>query len=287
MTGTLSFIWQAIMTEQDPFIQLQHDIEQLTNKNQLMPRLRAHFSAESQPLIHKLIGALGMPVDFAVEALVQIALHKRMTPASMIGILLKHNPDDGQWVADSLHVLIVTQLIKYDPSRNQLIVVHDIPAALQRELDCFQYPLPMVCEPNELKTNRDTGYILSRGSIILRDNHHEGDVCLDHLNRMNRIPLRINTHTAGMIANRWRNLDKPKEDEDLRDFHKRKKAFEKFDSTVRHVMKLLYQAGNRFYLTHKVDKRGRTYCQGYHVNYQGAPWNKAVVELADPEMVLA
>lgn len=273
------------MTEQDPLVELQHHIEQLTNKNQLMPRLREYFGAESQPLIHSIINSIGMPTDFATEALLQIALHKRMSPSSMIGILLKHNPDDVQWVADALTVLIAINLIKFDPSKDQLIVIHDIPQQLQRELDCFQYPLPMVCQPNVLKTNRDTGYITVRGSAILRDNHHDNDICLDHLNRMNRVALRVNTHTAGMIANRWRNLDKPKPDEDIRDFQKRKKAFEKFDSTVRQVMKVLYEAGNRFYLTHKYDKRGRSYCQGYHVNYQGAPWNKAVVELANPELV--
>jgi hypothetical protein len=273
------------MLTQDPLVDLQHHIEQITNKNQLMPRLRDHFSAENQPLIHGVINSVGMPTDFAVEALVQVALHKRMVPASMIGILLKHNPDQPQWVSDSLQVLIMLNLIKYDQGRDQLIVVHDIPQGLQRELDAFQYPLPMVCTPNKLRTNRDTGYLTAKGSAILRDNFHEGDICLDHLNRMNSIPLKVNTHTAHMVANRWRNLDKPKPDEELSDFQKRKKAFEKFDATVRHVMQLLYQAGNRFFLTHKYDKRGRSYCQGYHVNYQGAAWNKAVVELADTELV--
>lgn len=274
------------MTEPDPFIELQHNLEVLFNKNQLMPRLRDHFGTENQPILHSIIDSVGMPTDFAVDVLVQIALHKRTTPAIMIGILIKHNPEDVQWVADALHVCVALNLLKFDAGRNQLIVVHDIPAELQRELDCFQFPLPMVCEPKTLKSNRDTGYLTVRGSAILRDNHHEEDICLDHLNRLNRIPLKINTHTAGMISNRWRNLDKPKEDEDLRDYQKRKKAFEKFDTTVRHVMRLLYEAGNRFYLTHKYDKRGRSYCMGYHVNYQGAAWNKAVIELADPELVL-
>ena len=273
------------MTQNNPFVELQLEIEQLTNKNQLMPRLRAYFGADNQPLIHSIINSVGMPVDFATEVLVQIALHKRMIPASLIGIMLKHKPEDGQWVADCIHLMIALQLLKYDPARNQLIVVHDIPHNLQMELDCFQYPLPMVCLPKELRTNRDTGYYTIRNSAILRDNFHEEDICLDHLNRMNKVPLSINSHTSGMIANRWRNLDKPKEEETLHDYQKRKKAFEKFDATVRYVMKMLYQAGNRFFLTHKYDKRGRSYCQGYHVNPQGAPWNKAVLELADKEYV--
>lgn len=275
------------MTDKDQLVELQHEIEQLTNRNQLMPRLREYFGPSSQPVIHQIIDQTGMPRDLVIDAMVQIALHKRLIPQSMIGILLKHNPEDGQWVADCLHCIVSLGLIKYDADRNQLIVVYDIPSDLQRELDAFQYPLPMVCKPNELKHNKDTGYITTRGSVILRDNHHDNDICLDHLNRMNSVPLRINTNTAGMIANRWRNLDKPKQDEDIRDFQKRKKAFEKFDSTVKLIMRLLYEAGNVFYLTHKFDKRGRTYCQGYHVNYQGAPWNKAVIELAYGEVLNA
>jgi hypothetical protein len=50
-------------------------------------------------------------------------------------------------------------------------------------------------------------------------------------------------------------------------------------------MSLPLQEGNEFCLTHKYDKRGRIYCQGYPVNYQGALWNKAVIQLAAKEIV--
>jgi hypothetical protein len=143
----------------------------------------------------------------------------------------------------------------------------------------------MVIRPKAVIDNRDTGYLLTRGSVILRKNHHEDDVCLDHINRMNRVKFTINLDTATMIANRWRNLDRPKEGETKQDFDKRVKAFEKYDRTAKDVIGLLTQHGNEFYLTHRYDKRGRTYCQGYHVSYQAAPWNKAVIELADKELV--
>jgi DNA-directed RNA polymerase len=38
-------------------------------------------------------------------------------------------------------------------------------------------------------------------------------------------------------------------------------------------------------MTHKYDKRGRTYSQGYHIQPQGSDWNKAVIEFADKEIV--
>ena len=51
------------------------------------------------------------------------------------------------------------------------------------------------------------------------------------------------------------------------------------------VFAMLINEGNRFYLTHKYDKRGRTYCQGYHVSYQGNTYRKAILQLADKELV--
>ncbi len=121
--------------------------------------------------------------------------------------------------------------------------------------------------------------------MILRQNHHDEDVCLDHLNQVNTTRFRINQDVATTIKNRWRNLDKPKADEPEGEYQKRVKAFEKYDRTAFDVMNHLGLATEgEFYLTHKIDKRGRTYCQGYVVNYQGTPWNKAVIEFANQEV---
>ena len=110
-------------------------------------------------------------------------------------------------------------------------------------------------------------------------------MCLDHINRMNRLKLTINQDVVTLVKNQWRNLDKAKDGETREDFEKRKRAFEKYDRTSRDVIKLIQQEGEHFHLTHKYDKRGRTYCQGYHVSYQAAPWNKAVIEFADKELI--
>lgn len=127
--------------------------------------------------------------------------------------------------------------------------------------------------------------MLTEGSVILKKNFHNDDVCLDHINRCNRIPLTINQTTATMVKNQWRNLDKQKDGETREEFLKRKKAFEKHDRTAKDVMSILTAKTDVFYLTHKYDKRGRTYCQGHHVTYQGTPWNKAVIQFANTELV--
>ena len=48
---------------------------------------------------------------------------------------------------------------------------------------------------------------------------------------------------------------------------------------------LMATQGNRFYFTHKVDKRGRIYSHGYHINPQGSAFKKAMLELSEPELI--
>ncbi len=268
-------------------VALQTELERLYSKNQLIPRIRSEFM-KLKDQGFDLIGYLNereIPADFGVDVLIQMVLHKRATLPVLVGILQRHF-DTAQECADMLLRMANTDLLDYSTTSHQFIVVADISEDVKEDLERFQYPLPMVIEPREIKTNRDSGYLLNNSSVILKDNHHEDDVCLDHLNRVNKIRFAINDDTATMVKNQWRNLDKPKEGETREDFNKRVKAFEKYDRSVQAVMAKLLSLGNSFYLTHRYDKRGRIYCQGYHVNYQGAPWNKAVIELADKEFIV-
>ena len=53
---------------------------------------------------------------------------------------------------------------------------------------------PMLCEPKELHNNRESGYLTFNDSLILGSgNHHEGNICLDVLNRMNQVQLKLDT----------------------------------------------------------------------------------------------
>lgn len=263
-------------------------LEHAYNKNQLIPRIRAEFESCEEFDFLGYIKKHKLPQHFAIDLLVQMVLHKRAPFPTMVGILKKHFEDckdPFQVCADMLDRAIECDLVQWNSTNHQLIVVFDITPELQRELDMFQFPLPMVVEPREVRTNLEDGYLTVNRSLLLRKTHHDDDICLDHINRVNKTRFCLNFDTAQMIRNKWRNLDHQKTDETAAEFRKRKKAFEKYDRTAREVVQLLVKQGNEFYLTHKYDKRGRVYCQGYHVNYQGAPWNKAVIELADKELV--
>lgn len=266
----------------------QIGLETLFNKNQTIPRIREVFRNADGFSIEAYLDHMRIPVEFGLDVMTQIALHKRCNMATMVGILRHHYEPlvcASQLTADMLVKCVNARLLDWHAELKLFIVRATIPEDVQHDLDRFQYPLPMVVPPRRVNDNEDTGYYSSRGSIILRKNHHNDDVCLDHINRVNRVKFSIDHDTALMVKNRWRHLDKPKANESEADYKKRVKAFDKYDRTSKEVIELILAHGNEFYLTHRYDKRGRIYCQGYHVNYQGAPWNKAVIELADKELV--
>lgn len=269
----------------------QLELEYLYSKYQLLPTMREDFSVDFQePLLDS-----DIPVEFGLDLLVHACLHKRADVSTMVGILKNHFEDEldamgeviktkEQLCADMLLKAAEEDLVDVDTLQMKIVYRYDISPETQEKIDRFQYPLPMIEPPRPVKNNRDTGYRTIKGSIILKKNHHEDDVCLDHIDRVNSIPLALNKDVVAFIQNSWKNLDKRKDGETSEDFRKRKKAFQKYDRTSRDVIDaMLLHSEEGFYLTHKYDKRGRTYAQGYHINYQSNDWCKACVELAHAE----
>lgn len=263
----------------------QKEMEELFSKHQVMHFLKSICLDRGYD--KDLIEA-DIPVPFGLDLLSQMMLHKRANVVTLVGLLRSHfsfSETADQDCADMLIRAVEADAVDYDEDTGVFIVAHDISGEEQYELDKFQYPLPMIEHPEPVTNNKETGYQTITGSIILKQNHHNNDVCLDHINRVNDIPLSINPDVVAFMQVQWKGIDKAKEDESYQDFKKRQKAFQKYNRTSREVLAALMAAGNRFWLTHKYDKRGRTYCQGYHVSYQGADWNKACIELANGELL--
>lgn len=271
---------------QDAIKKKQHqiDLEMLYAKNHLLPRLRYEFETNKAPDFMGYMAAVEIEPKFGIDLMVQMQLHKRCKLDVLLGTLRGHY-ETAQEVADLILKCAEADLVDYDPTLEIFIVKFLVSSDVQDELDKYQYPLPMVVEPEAVYSNSTTGYMTISGSLILKKNHHDDDICLDHINRMNKVKLTINNDTASMIKNQWKGLDKMREGDTREDFEKRKKAFLKYDKTAKEVIGLITQEGNEFHLTHKYDKRGRTYCMGYHISYQAAAWNKAVIEFADKELI--
>lgn len=160
-----------------------------------------------------------------------------------------------------------------------LMVLSCIP--LDKELIIFieesQYLPPMVCPPAVLETNFSSGYLTHNDSLILgTGNHHDGDICLDTLNLMNSTALHLDTAFLSAVS------EEPTFDLDTQD---KEEQWNKFKAQSNTFYSLLTEQSDKFYLTHKVDKRGRIYAQGYHINTQGNAYKKASIELAHKELV--
>jgi hypothetical protein len=266
----------------------QLELEQLYNKNQLLPRMRKEFMDEQ---LLKVCVDQEIPYPFALDLLAQIALHRRANVETMVGLLAYHFKDQAdpyQACADMLWKCVQLDFLDWHIMAEQFVVRYDVSEEAKVELERFQYPLPFVVPPMHLKKNIQTGYYAEMGSsVILKQSAPDNDVCLEHLNRLNRMKLRINSDTARMVKNQWKKLDRPKTGETQEDYERRLKAFEKYDRVSRDVMEAICMTDDKagFWLTHRYDKRGRTYAQGHHVQYQGTPWNKAVVEFYHKELV--
>lgn len=264
----------------------QHELEKMFSKYQLIECLTQAFRDADFP---EALAEDDIPEDFGISMLVQMALHKRADVPVLVGLHLRYfdsHPEPHQACADAILVMLEKAYFEWDPDSEKVVVEYEISPDLQAMIDRYQYPMPMVVEPNQVAGNRDTGYLTIKGSLLLRNNHHNGDICLDHINRMNQVPLSINATVVAFVRNQWKNLDHRKRDESKEDFEKRQRAFAKYDTNSRDVIDALLAYSDTFWLTHKYDKRGRTYAQGYHVNYQGNDWNKACVQFAEPEHLI-
>jgi hypothetical protein len=135
----------------------------------------------------------------------------------------------------------------------------------------------MVCEPLEAVNNHDSGYLTHSDCLILgQNNDHSHDICIDVINTQNKIPLKLETEFLSTVE------EMPKKPLDTVEKLHQWGVF-KADSYSRYL--LIAGQGNRFWLTNKVDTRGRLYAQGYHISTQGSAFKKAMIEFAHEEIV--
>lgn len=141
------------------------------------------------------------------------------------------------------------------------------------------YLPPMVCPPDELTHNRQSGYLTHNDSVILgSSNHHENDVCLDALNIQNSVTLRLDTDFLSTVE------EEPTFEIDSVDKLRSWTNF-KCQSYDFYLMIAKQSKENGIHLTHKYDKRGRMYSQGYHINTQATAFKKAALEFHKEELI--
>lgn len=146
-----------------------------------------------------------------------------------------------------------------------------------------KYLPPMICPPEELSDNYSSPYLTHDSCLILgKYNGHDGDICLDTINTQNSVALSLNTEFLNTVEELPKN---PLESLEQQEQQKQQEQWDKFLKESQDTYNLIKETGNKFYMLNKVDKRGRMYSQGYHINPQGSSYKKAMIELAEPEVV--
>jgi hypothetical protein len=261
-------------------LELQQKLEAAFAKWNQLPFLMRDIQATSDAveMVQKLPS---LDRKFVWNFLVQMMLHKQMNIPTAVGMFRGYFEGDLQKTFFALLEIVKAGGARYE--NHKFITQWVINPISQERMDKFMYPLPMVIRPLKIKGNMDTGYLSHKESIVLRDNYTDQDVCIDVINKLNRIGIKLDMKTATTIKNQWRNLDHQKPDETIEDYAKRLKAFRKYNKCTLYIMNGLKDY--ELFITHAYDKRGRIYCRGYHVNYQGNSWNKAVINFSHGEKV--
>lgn len=237
-------------------------------KYQLMPYLRDIARTLD-------ISLEGIKKDIAIELLAYMIFYKYKEVEVIIGLLYGRFKDINKIIEVMEHLITEDDLLDCNDYKVLITKFKIIPPEAEK-LSSMLYPLPLVIPPAILKKNSDTGYhYMPKKCVVLKSKYTPLDVNLDHINRVNSIPLRINTDVIDNCAN----LPK-KELINQKD----KQNWNRFVRQQREIVN--FYKGSPFYLVHRYDKRGRVYCQGYHVSYQSCDYTNACVEFAEGEPVL-
>ena len=214
--------------------------------------------------------------------------------SSLLGITPLEKRQALDLACEVIAVLAETDL--YDVIKPRVLIMVQSRVELSQEVQDHVnqtgYIPPLVLKPKEVESNLDTPYYsYARESLILGSklNFHEHDICLDVINIQNSVALSLSMDFMACY-------EEPEPDHAAKALKEGKKLLpEEIDLAARNWQKyqkqckffahLLNNFGNKIYLGNKVDKRGRLYATGYHISPQGSSYRKAIVELANAEII--
>ena len=186
---------------------------------------------------------------------------------------------DIQTCADVLWLINQTDLILIDVVNDTRYIQSnmELPDELVNRLTLMCVLPPMLVKPRTLRHNKSCGYLtINKDSLILgdRENYHDECISLDVLNTLNSQAYQLDLDICYKYEKELTG-DEPTRSDELT-HNKAKEQFEYFRDVIQ---------DKTIFFTHKVDKRGRIYSQGYQFNTQGSSYEKACINLKTKEFV--
>lgn len=242
-----------------------------------------------------------------VVACISLECQKPMKLVSIASLCARHlgmsdKVEAIHTMAEIIAVLGETDLFDNRKTREGWIVISRVglDAEVTQYADNALYLPPLIIKPRKVRHNRDSGYITQRGeSLILGfyENHHDDNICLDVINTLNSNEYELDIEfikqykeeatevTIEQLQENARIKDKVLTDIDAQKKLKEiRDNWDKYQEQGAFFQHLMIHHGNSFYLCNKVDKRGRIYSSGFHVNVQGSSFKKAMVNFKHREI---
>jgi hypothetical protein len=218
--------------------------------------------------------------DLVISVFTTTLLHDKLTYQAICGMLnhkikLDDTIDRVKTIAEVIAVISKTGLVhvhRKGAGENTMVSagydIHvEIPTDRRHELNRYK--------AQEIVSNYDD----IQGSVLLGGvlNHHEDEICLSHLNRMNKIPLSLNLELLKTMEELPTfELDTPQKEKQW-NYYK--------SGAIKKYLEVVKKFSNKVHLDHKYCTRGRTYAMGYYLSTQGTSFKKAIVQLYNKELV--
>ena len=192
---------------------------------------------------------------------------------------------DIQNCADVLWLINQTDLILIDVVDDTRYIKSnmELPDELVNRLTLMCVLPPMLVKPRTLRHNKSCGYLTinSKDSLILGDkeNYHDECISLDVLNTLNSQAYQLDLD----ICYKFQKEFKSEFDKDTDEYLNQRKTYERAKEQFEFFLDKIQD--KTIFFTHKVDKRGRVYSQGYQFNTQGSSYEKACINLKTKEFV--
>jgi hypothetical protein len=218
--------------------------------------------------------------EIVISCFTTTLLHRSLSYQAICGMLnhkikLDDTIDRVRTIAEIIAVISKTGLIhikRQGKGETTTIaagyeLTHDIPTDDRHELNKHK--------AQEIVSNYDD----IQGSMLLgcQLNHHEDNICLAHINRMNRIPLSLSIELLKSME------EMPTFELDTPDKKKQWEYYKK--SSLHKYVEVVRDSDNKVFTDHKYCTRGRCYDLGYHISSQGTSYKKAIVQLHKRELV--
>ncbi len=152
----------------------------------------------------------------------------------------------------------------------------------------YSYTLPSIV-PHKVESNRKAAYdhmhVITGGKL----KQHDGELCLDHIERLSNIPYKVEERLLDMTKPVFDETPKYKERigkyETAEQVEDRRKEFNRFNRELPTRVKIMVDNGNEFYFGHRYCVRLRTYLKAYHFDFIGNKYCRAFVQPVKGELV--